>query len=208
MAGPGKRLLFDAAWALMGTALVGIVVYGSTLATADVGDRQTRNMIRLSLGWYAVALGLMMRLRPSDWRVVTLHGRIARWCWTWACLCFLIHLAMAFHYFHHWSHANAFEHTRQVSGVGEGVFVSYLFTLLWAADVAAWWLAPNRYATRSAWIDRGLHGFMLFVVFNGTVVYESGAIRWASSLGFVTLIVLWFTLRVRGAGGLVRRADV
>ena len=32
-----------------------------------------------------------------------------------------------------------------------------------------------------------LHGFMAFMVFNATVVYETGSIRWAGAVGFVVL---------------------
>src|SRR5207244_1221257 len=98
----------------------------------------------------------------------------------WGLVCFLVHVAAAFHYDHHWSHAEAFEHTRQVSGVGEGIYFSYLFALVWSADATYWWLLPANFATRSNWIDRLLHGFMLFMVVNGTVVFASGPIRWIS----------------------------
>ena len=175
-------------------SIVAVVLASARFAT-DVGDSQTRNMIRLSLAWYFAALVLMMALAKSDWPAVAPLGRAARWCWTWAMVCFLIHVMMAFHYFHHWSHADAVRHTREVSGFGEGVYISYLFTLLWIVDVAYWWLGPRSYAERSVWIDRAWHGFMLFMVFNGTVVYESGAIRWAGLLMFISLSAVWLVLR-------------
>src|SRR5437667_407857 len=78
----------------------------------------------------------------------------------------------------------AVAHPRAVSGVGEGIYVSHLFTLLWSADVAYGWLRPDRYAGRSPWFGRLLHGFMAFVIFNATVVYETGPIRWAGVLLF------------------------
>jgi hypothetical protein len=137
----------------------------------------------------------MMRLQTPDWTAQTLLGRAARWCWTWGIVVFLVHLAMAFHYFHDWSHAHAFETTRQASGVGEGIFVSYFFTLWWAFDAAAWWLAPAWYARRPIWIGRTLHLFMLFIVFNGMVVFESGPIRWAGVVLFLTLSVVWLLAR-------------
>jgi hypothetical protein len=175
----------------LGATLLAATLALSAAFGSDVGDALTRNTVRLSLAWYAAAVGLMLFLEPADWPVGTTRGWAARWCWTWGLICFLVHLAMAFHYFHHWSHADAFERTRQVSGVGEGIYVSYLFTLLWCADVAYWWLAPQRYAARSAWIDRTLHAFMLFIVLNGTVVFESGPIRWAGLLGLAALAVAW-----------------
>src|SRR5262249_54223883 len=115
--------------------------------------------------------------------------------WTWGVVCFLVHLAMAFHYYHHWSHANAFEHTREVSGNGEGIYLSYLFTWLWVCDAVWWWCWPRQFAGRSAWIDRGLHAFMLFIVFNGMVVFETGTIRWAGLVMFAVLTPLWLLSR-------------
>jgi hypothetical protein len=138
----------------------------------------------------------MLRLQPLEW-TATGRGQLARWCWTLAWSAYLVHLAMAFHHYHHWSHADAVEHTRAVSGVGEGIYVSHLFTLLWTLDVACWWLLPGRYATRPAWIDVTLHSFMVFVIFNGTVVYEAGTIRWAGLGMFAVLAVVWL-LKIRG----------
>lgn len=163
----------------------------------DLGDTITRNTVRLSLSWYLAALLLMPGSRPADWSIRTKRGSIMRWCWTWGMLSFLVHLAMAFHYFHHWSHADAFERTRQVSGTGEGIYVSYLFTCLWIADVLWWWLNPLSYSNRPAAIGRSLHTFMLFIVFNGTVVYETGTIRWAGLLGFGLLFVQWMMTKQR-----------
>ena len=181
--------------ALLGTgSLVAVVLFTRVYAT-DVGDSLTRNTVRLSLGWYAVALFLMMRLTASDWSAVTPCGQVARWCWTWALVCFLVHVLVAFHYYHHWSHAHAFEHTRQVAGIGQGLYFSYLFTGIWIADVAAWWLWPTRYAARPALIDRALHGLMIFIVFNSMVVFEYGFIRWAGLAMVAALGWAWFRSR-------------
>jgi hypothetical protein len=176
---------------LLGGLLLLIVLAGSTALARDAGETLTRNTVRLSLAWYAIALILIMRLRPDDWTARTIGGSAARWCWTWAVACFLVHVALAFHYYHHWSHADAFERTRQVSGTGEGLYVSYLFSILWTSDLIFWWLAPGRYTARSRWVDRALHAFMLFVVFNGMVVYEEGLIRWAGVAMFLGLALAW-----------------
>lgn len=176
-------LLFAAAWLF------------SVYPAGDVGDRFTRNTIRLSFAWYVAALGGMTRLKPGDWAAATTAGRAVRWCWTWAAVVFVVHVAAAFHFFHHWSHRHAFEETLRESGVGEGIYVSYLFTAAWAADAAWWWFAPRRYADRSKWVDRALHSFMAFIVFNGTVVYESGMIRVAGIVGFGLVSILWIMSR-------------
>ena len=185
----------DAAMVAAGAILL-VGVIGLSLAVAgDVGDVLTRNTVRLSLAWYAAALLTMLRLRSRDWSAATSLGRVARWCWTWGIVCFLVHLAMAFHYYHHWSHAHAFEHTRRVGGVGEGIYFSYLFTWIWIADAAWWWARPRQFAARSAAIDRSMHAFMLFIVFNGMVVFESGLIRWAGLALFVALSAAWILTR-------------
>ena len=63
------------------------------------------------------------------------------------CVAYLGHVYSAFQFYHGWSHASAFEETarqtRETVGweVGEGLFVSYFFTLVWLADVIWWWLA-------------------------------------------------------------------
>jgi hypothetical protein len=180
---------------LLGIGSLAAVILLSHAVPTDQGNALTRNTIRVALAWYAVTICLMMCLTAPDWAAKTLRGQLARYCWTWALICFLVHVMMAFHYFHHWSHKDAFEHTRQVSGIGEGVYVSYLFAWLWIADVAAWWLWPVRYAARPVWIDRALHGFMLFVVFNSMVVFEHGVIRWAGLAMFAGLGFVWLATR-------------
>jgi len=159
------------------------------------GDDLTRDTVRLSLACYGTAAALMLRLRPGDWAARSGRGALARWCWTLAWATYLIHVSMAFHYYHHWSHAAAVAHTRQVSGVGEGIYASHLFTLAWTADVAFWWWRPRSYARRAPWVGGLLHGFMVFIIFNATVVYETGFIRWAGGLLLATLAVLWLRRR-------------
>jgi hypothetical protein len=164
-------------------------------AEADPGDTLIRHTIRLALLYYAAAVSLMLLLNPEDWSAQTPRGQLARCCWTLAWAAYVIHVAMAFHFAHHWSHALAVEHTRQRSGIGEGIYVSHLFTVLWTADVSAWWLWPARYSARSPWIGRALHAFMLFMIFNGTVVFEEGLIRWAGIGLFVGLAIVWLLCR-------------
>jgi hypothetical protein len=185
------RARADVATAIGGVIALAIVLLASNAPGPARGETLTRNTIRLSLAWYAIALVLMMHLGRDDWRCATVLGRVARWCWTWAIATFLVHLAMAFHFYHGWSHAHAFEHTRQTSGVGEGLYVSYLFTLLWIADALWWHVRPEAYATRPARLGVGLHAFMLFIVFNGMIVFESGAIRWAGVAMFIALALAW-----------------
>ena len=79
-----------------------------------------------------------------------------------------------------------------LTGVGKrydivSSFAEHAFVI--AADPSPY--APARYAARSAWIDRLLHGFMLFIVFNSMIVFESGAIRWAGVAMFAAFVLAW-----------------
>jgi hypothetical protein len=181
-------LVMVASWLVL---LAGVIALPYATQSPTLGDDLIRFTIRLALVYYVLAASLMLRLPAGDWRASAGRGRLARWCWTLAWAAYLVHLGMAFHHYHSWSHAAAVEHTRQVSGVGAGIYASHLFTLVWTMDVLFWWLQPARYATRSPWIDRMLHGFMAFIIFNGTIVYENGPIRWFGILMFSVLALLW-----------------
>src|SRR5262245_52625125 len=176
------QVLLVASWAiLLAAALLVAPVF-----SADPGKGLTRNTVRVALLFYGLAVVLVLRRAPEV---------LARLCWTLAWAAFVVHVGMAFHHQLDWSHARALEHTRQVSGVGAGLYVSYLFTLLWTADVLWWWRAPAGRAARPPWVDAGLHGFMLFMVFNATVVFESGLIRWAGVALVEVLGRLWLYRR-------------
>src|SRR5262245_4849790 len=129
------------------------------LAELSSGDTWTRLSVRAALFFYALAGVLMSRLDRAGWAARTRPGRLARLAWSLGCLAYLLHVALAFHYFHGWSHTEAVRHVEEVSGFGPGLFVSYLFTLAWAADVAWWWLSPVSYAGRPTWIGLTWHGF-------------------------------------------------
>ncbi len=199
-----QRFAWGPWWVGVGL-LSGVLVLGGTVLLAEnLGDALTRSTIRLCLAWYAGAVGCMVWLLPPDWSLRTELGMITRWAWTWAMLYFMVHLAVALHFFDGWSQTHAFERTRLASGYGEGLYVSYLFALGWLADVTWWWWSPTSFAARGPWLGRVWHAFMLFIVFNGTVVFETGAIRWWGVLGFTVLALnAGSALRYRNG----RRAD-
>jgi hypothetical protein len=188
----GKTIGTVLLWAIVVASLCAFALAPLFLDADRWGDDLVRQSVRLALLYYGVAAAFMLTLRPQEWFPVVGRARLARGFWCAAYAAYLIHLAMAFHYYHHWSHADAVDHTREVAGVGEGIYVSHLFTLCWGADVLYWLLAPAGYARRSAWIGCVLHAFMVFIIFNGTVVYETGFIRWAGLTLLATLAILWF----------------
>jgi hypothetical protein len=176
---------------LLWTVLLGLVlILPSVLESPSLANDLTRNTVRLALVYYAVAVTLMLSLSKSAWASSANRVSWARWSWTLAWLTFLVHLYVAFRYYHHGSHEAAVRHTEEVSGFGPGIYFSHLFTVLWTADVVYWWPCPERYARRSPWIDRLLHGYMFFIVFNSMVVFETGLIRWAGLLLTIELAAL------------------
>jgi hypothetical protein len=185
-------------WSAVASTLVGFGAAPWFLDAELWGDDLVRFSVRLALFYYGIAAGLMLLSHTDEWTPVTGRIRLARGFWLSAYLAYLIHLAMAMHYYHHWSHADAVEHTREVAGVGEGIYMSHLFTLSWGLDVAYWFRSPASYANRARWIGRTLHAFMIFIVFNGTVVYETGFIRWAGVVLVSVLGFLWIR-RLLGA---------
>jgi hypothetical protein len=98
---------------------------------------------------------------------------------------------MAFHFYHHWSHARAYDHVQHASNFGEGIYVSYFFTLLWIIDALLWWIQPARIANRPSWLGHAIHAFMLFIVFNATLVFETGIIRWFGATLILSLLAAW-----------------
>jgi tetratricopeptide (TPR) repeat protein len=161
-------------------SVVGLLARGSLLLFApEIGEFFIETSIWLALLAYTATLTLQC-LRRSD--------RVARILWTLGCVACLLHVAAAFHFVHGWSHDAAIEHTARVGGFGEGIYVNHLFTLLWTADVLAWWLWPRWHAGRSRWINIALHGFMLFVIFNAAVVFVEGPARWAGVVMFAWLV--------------------
>ncbi|MDY3554710.1 hypothetical protein R5W24_003839 [Gemmata sp. JC717] len=114
----------------------------------------------------------------------TIAARL-RALWTLGCALLLVHIAVAFHVGHGWSHAAAWEHTRQVGGYGDGVFVNYVFALVWVVDVVWAWVAFDSYLRRPHRLTWAVHGFFLFVIFNAAVVFGG----WVSRVLFVVFVV-------------------
>jgi hypothetical protein len=176
-----RRRLFPAAIVILWLLGVGCLLAAPRVVSlADAGDFLVRYSARLALLWWAGAVVLLIR-----------RNSLARLTWTLACIVYVLHVGIAFQEAHHWSHAAAYRHVEEVSGFGEGIFVSYAFTLIWLADAAWWWIDHRGYESRPRWIGWSVHGFMVFVIFNATVVFESGATRWVGAAMLLLLAATW-----------------
>ena len=157
------------------------------------GEFLTRLTVWLALCAYAIGAGMMLLARGRPPWLAR-----ARWAWTLGCAFFLAHLVCAFSYFHHWSHAAAVRETaRQTGGMtgfhwGGGIFLNYLFAAAWLADVLWWWLASKSFAHRSPRLGIAWQGFFFFMVFNGTVVFGTGPVRWLGAVICAGLASLWW----------------
>jgi hypothetical protein len=125
-------------------------------------------------------------------------SRAARWAWTAACAALLAHVACAFHFFHGWSHAAAHldtaRQTREVFGLdwGGGLYINYALMTGWSLDVAWWWLAGlDSYRRRPRLLVAAWHGFLVFIIFNATVVFKDGVARWAGLGLCLGLCLAW-----------------
>jgi len=150
------------------------------------GDALTRGSIRVALALCAAALVVLPWVAKGD--TSSARSRFVRACWVTGWLFYVAHVALAFHYFHDWSHAEAIHHVEERSGFGPGLFVSYLFTLLWTGDVVWWAISPESHARRPRWVALLLYGYFTFMAFNATVIYETGAIRVAGIVATALLV--------------------
>lgn len=157
--------------------------------------------------WVAVAayaagsVGLALGRGRRAW------DRAARLLWTVACLALLAHVACAFHFYHGWSQRAAYldtaRQTFETTGLewGGGVYLNYLLLAFWTADVAVWWArGTDSYRRRPLWLGVAWHLFLLFIIFNATVVFTEGPARAAGLVLCLSVCLAW-TLAARARSG-------
>ena len=107
----------------------------------------------------------------------------------------VIHIALAMGSVHGWRQAAAIEataiQTESVYGLrwGGGVFVNYLFVVVWALE--AWWRTRTRAFADSRFARWLLRTFYAVVVFNAAVVFARGSMRMAGLVLVVALVLAW-----------------
>ncbi|HEX5891170.1 MAG TPA: hypothetical protein VFY61_20840 [Pyrinomonadaceae bacterium] len=161
------------------------------------GEFLTRSTIWISILSYAIGaiVFAMARGRAS-------LDRWARLAWTIGCAALIVHFICAFNFYHAWSHESAYVDTaRQTAEVirvnwGGGLFINYAVALLWIADVSWWWIAGLGSYRRRPWVLTLIwHSFLIFIIFNATVVFKDGLTRWVGLLVCVSLVLSWVLIR-------------
>lgn len=161
------------------------------------GEFLTRSTIWISILSYAIGaiVFAMARGRAS-------FDRWARLAWTTGCTALIVHFICAFNFYHAWSHESAYADTaRQTAEVirvnwGGGLFINYAVALLWIADVSWWWIAGLGSYRRRPWVLTLIwHSFLIFIIFNATVVFKDGLTRWVGLLVCVSLVLSWVLIR-------------
>src|ERR1700752_70197 len=155
------------------------------------GDFLTRLTIWISIAAHSVGCLLFARR----------HDRSVRLAWTVGCAALVAHFIAAFHFFHAWSHAHAYidiaRQTEEVFGInwGGGLYINYAVAVLWTTDVAWWWIAGVSSYRRRPWLLTLIwHSFLIFIIFNATVVFKDGATRWVGLLICLSLIWSWIVV--------------
>src|SRR4030095_2195402 len=157
------------------------------------GEFFTRVTVWVTVAGYSagVALWTLSRKRHR-WE------RAARLVWTIACVSLLAHAACAFHFYHEWSNGLAYRETaRQTSEVfgldwGGGLYINYALMAGWVADVVWWWRGLEVYRRRPRPLVAVWQGFLMFIFFNATVVFETGPLRFAGLFLCCGLCLLWW----------------
>lgn len=123
---------------------------------------------------------------------------MARAAWTVACLSLIAHFICAFHFYHDWSHELAYRDTaRQTEEVvalnwGGGLFINYAVLAAWIVDVGWWWLSGITSYYKRKWLLVIIwHAFLVFIIFNATVVFKSGPVRWIGLVISLFLVISW-----------------
>jgi hypothetical protein len=163
------------------------------------GELLTRSTVWISIVAYTIGCVVFATARRQPEA-----DRWTRLAWTTGCAALVAHFICAFQLYHDWRHESAYiETARQTAQVfaikwGGGLFINYAVATLWTADVTSWWLAGlSSYRRRPWWLTLSWHSFLIFIIFNATVVFKDGPARWIGLLVCLTLILSWILVRRR-----------
>ena len=157
-----------------------------------------------SLWAIRVAMVIMVAVLAAELRGAKPTTRLIGWLWLLGALFALAHSVSALMTFHHGSQEAALEstaaQTEQLLGFrfGAGLYINYLFVVVWLADAAFRLLGPSRYASLPSWYRLLVIGFLVFIAINGAIVFKSGWIR-IIGIGCVCMLGILKLTRIPGS---------
>jgi hypothetical protein len=78
---------------------------------------------------------------------------------------------------------------------GGGLFINYAVLSGWIIDVGWWWLKGiDSYRSRGRLVVLLWHAFLLFIIFNATVVFKNGIVRWVGLAVSAFIAISWIVL--------------
>ena len=124
------------------------------------------------------------------------RDRWARWAWTLGCAVYLVHVAFAFQFLHHWSHAAAVEHAAHRTFEVVGIRVwrrASTSTMLsrccgWLTSLLWWRRSLAGRPTRRLLL--GVQAIFAFMMFNATVVFGPAFWKWVAAGALVVIVAL------------------
>ena len=108
----------------------------------------------------------------------------------------IVHTLLAFEVVHGWSHDDAVRNTAMQTervfgvGVGSGVYVNYVFFVVWLLDLVRW-RQDGGIERRSTGALVALHTFYLVIILNAAVIFAAGSRRAAGAILMVVLAGAW-----------------
>ena len=166
----------------------------------DTGEILTRATIWITIVAYVVGSVLFALARGrASWDAAV------RVVWTIAVVSLIGHFICAYQFYHDWSQGSAYRdtarQTEEVIGLnwGGGLFINYAFLIFWIVDVASWWIGGlNSYRARPWPLIAAWHGFLIFILFNATVVFKHGVTRWVGLVVCLILLLSWARIARQG----------
>lgn len=146
----------------------------------------------IRLAMLAMLLTFAMQIRGA--KATSLTVSIA---WFSGAICALCHSIGALFAFHEGSHEAAFKSTAKQTedmlgfSFGIGLYVNYLFVLIWLLDALFRFIKPDVYSKLGAYFHWTVYGFLSFIAINGTVVFKDGWIRWLTLAAIAGLVAMW-----------------
>lgn len=161
------------------------------------GELLTRSTIWISILAYTVGCITFTISRGKS-----TFDSVTRIAWTIAVAALVAHYIVAFQFYHAWSHDAAYiETARQTAEVftinsGIGLFINYALLVVWIGDVGWWWFRGLDSYRRRPWLLVLLwHAFLIFIIFNATVVFKDGFARWLGLAICICMSLSWLRIR-------------